>query len=245
MHLSDHETIEKKAADLADTVRSACRALARAKLLTAYGHCSARLSRDHFLVGPPKPPGNVKQKEACTIVSVDGDLPAGVLGEVIAHQHIYRHRADVGGICRFYSESLMRLSLMELMPRSRDVFSAYFAPAPALWKDSQLLRTDGPAGGVASALGNGRAIVLRGNGAIAVGRTLPQALFLAWALDQAGRCELDIAMAGATRTAFILDEAQSSNLARFEGREVERLWDYLTFGDDEGSEVDHRFYGAA
>jgi HCOMODA/2-hydroxy-3-carboxy-muconic semialdehyde decarboxylase len=137
----------------------------------------------------------------------------------------------------------MRLSLMGLLPLSRDVFSAYFAPAPSLWKDPGLLRADERAEGAARALGNGRGIVLRGNGAITAGRTLPEAVLLAWMLDQAGQSELDIAKAGATGTALALDSAQSADLARFEGREIERLWDYLTCGDEEAGGVDYSFYG--
>ena len=84
----------------APRVRVAARALAKAGLVHAYGHCSARLGVHQFLVSPPKPLGLVAPEDAPVIVATAGKLPAGALPEVIAHQHIYRLRAEVGGGCK-------------------------------------------------------------------------------------------------------------------------------------------------
>ncbi|MBZ9820540.1 MULTISPECIES: class II aldolase/adducin family protein [unclassified Mesorhizobium] len=214
-------------------LRLACRAIARAGLVTAFGHCSARLDADHLLVGPPKAPGRIQVGEACTIVEINAPLPAGVLGEVRVHQQIYRRRPDVSGVCRFYSPSLMPLSLMGKVPAARDVFSAYFAPSPPLWLDTRLLRQDELAAGVAEMMGAARGIVLRGNGAVTAGSSLPEAVALAWMLDQAGRVELSLHDAGGSETAMRLNAVQAADLGQFAGREVERLWDMLTAEDQE------------
>jgi hypothetical protein len=84
---------------LDERVRLAARGLGRAGLVHAFGHCSARVDAEKFLVCAPMPMGLIRD-EPGTIVSVEGDLPSGVLGEVRAHQAIYRARPDVGGICR-------------------------------------------------------------------------------------------------------------------------------------------------
>ena len=51
-------------------VRVAARALARAGLVHAYGHCSARLDAGHFLVCAARPMGLIEPGEAGTVVPV-------------------------------------------------------------------------------------------------------------------------------------------------------------------------------
>ena len=86
--------------DLARRVRVAGRALARAGLVNAYGHCSARIDSGRFIVSPLRPLGLVARDEPCIEVATDRPLPPGAAGEVRIHQAVYRMRPDVGGICR-------------------------------------------------------------------------------------------------------------------------------------------------
>ena len=69
-------------------VRLAARALARHNLVHAYGHVSARLNSESFLVCAPKPMGLINPGEDGNIVPISGELPPGVLGEVRCHQKI-------------------------------------------------------------------------------------------------------------------------------------------------------------
>ena len=59
-------------------VRMAARALGRNDLGHAYGHVSARLGADTFLVCAPKPMGLITPDDKGTIVPVNGPLPDGV-----------------------------------------------------------------------------------------------------------------------------------------------------------------------
>ena len=54
-------------------------------------------------------------------------------------------------------------------PRARHGFSSNIAPAPPLWDDPAFVRYDESAAALAEQLGDDRAIVLRGNGAVTVG----------------------------------------------------------------------------
>ena len=92
------------------SVRLAARALARAGLVHAYGHCSARIDDRYLLVCAAKPMGTIAAGEAGTIVPIIGTLPEGVLGEVRAHQAIYQRRPDVGAVCRIMPQQTMLLS---------------------------------------------------------------------------------------------------------------------------------------
>lgn len=215
-------------------VRMAARALGRNNLGHAYGHISARLDAESFLVCAPKPMGTIQPGEDGDIVPIDGPLPDGVLGEVRCHQQIYRRRPDVNGICRTFLRDVMTLSTFRLTPKPRHGFASYFAPAPPLWDDPTLLRNDAAAGKLADQLGDARAIVMRGNGCILTGATVEEAIVMAFYLEEAARTELAVLAAGERAESVVMPPEQAAGRAVSSGRIFERMWEYLTYGDTEG-----------
>lgn len=209
-----------------DLVRKAARALGRSGLAHAYGHCSARLDGGSFLVCAAMPMGLVSD-EPGVVVPISGPLPEGVLGEVRVHQAIYARRADVGGICRTMPPALMALSTQGIVPAARHGIGAYFAPGPALWDDPRLLRDDAAAARVAEALGEGNAIVLRGNGVVVAGETLEQAAVLNWFLEDAARIERDVRMMGFAPESGRLNAEETAARQVWSGGVVERMWNWL------------------
>jgi HCOMODA/2-hydroxy-3-carboxy-muconic semialdehyde decarboxylase len=208
-------------------VRLAARGLGGAGLVHAYGHCSARIDARSFLVCAAMPMGLIRD-EPGTIVPIEGELPPGVLGEVRAHQAIYRARPDVGGICRIMPPAIMSLSTMGITPAARHGLGAYFAPAPPLWNDPRLLRDTVAASGLAEALGSAPAIVMRANGAITVGRNIEEAAAFAFFLEDAARVERDIRSMGLDPATGLLDESEIRARQTLSGGVVERLWQWLT-----------------
>lgn len=216
-------------------VRLAARALARANLVHAYGHCSQRLDEMSFLVCSPRPMGLIATGEEGTRVPVKGLLPEGVLGEVRIHQQIYAARPDVGAVCRTMPGSVMALSALGLTPRLRHGMGCYFHAGIPLWNDVQLVRTEEQALGVSQLLGQSAAVVMRGNGAVVVGADLPEAVVLTWYLEDAARIELQALACG--RSDAVLSREEAERRAIRHGQIFERMWQYLTAGDPEGPEV--------
>jgi HCOMODA/2-hydroxy-3-carboxy-muconic semialdehyde decarboxylase len=208
-------------------VRQGAWALAGGGLVTAFGHCSVRLSAAEFLVCAAQPPGLIRPDEPGTVVPVDGPLPAGVLGEVRIHQQVYRARPDVHAVCRFMSPQVLALGAMGCTPRARHGFSAYFHPVVPMWRDPVLVRDDASARGVVEVLGGAPAVVLSGNGAVTVAASLPQAVALAWFLEDAARVELAVRAAGGSAHITFTSDMQARQRATWEGRIAERVWDYL------------------
>ena len=215
------------------TVRKAARALARASLVGAYGHCSVRLNDQELLVCASKAMGTILPTDGGTVVPITGALPEGVLGEVRVHQHIYRGRPDVGAICRVFPRDVMTVSVSGQAPECRHGLSAFFHPRPAFWDDARLMRTDELAAGVAAALGRQAGIILRGNGAVLAAANMQQALALCVYLEEMCRIELTLRAAGASDTAPSLTQAEAQKRADWNGRVEQRMWDHLTFGDPE------------
>jgi HCOMODA/2-hydroxy-3-carboxy-muconic semialdehyde decarboxylase len=210
------------------------RALARAGLVSAYGHCSARIGDGRFIVSPARPLGLVARDDPCIEVATDQPLPPEAAGEVRIHQAVYRRRPDVGGICRAQPPNTMTLSAARITPRARHGFSSYFAPAPPLWDDPALVRDEASAAGVSEALGDGTAIVLRGNGALTVGETIEEATVLCWFLEDSARVELDLRkIANSGVRLSELSAAEAARRATWEGALLDRMWTYLTRDDPE------------
>lgn len=221
-------------ASVALDVRLAARAMARHGLAHAYGHVSARIDDGHFLVSPPQPLGTVAAGDLGVVVPIDGALPERALPEVRIHREIYRGRPDVGGVCRFQSPAVIALSAMDETPRALHGLGTYFAPCPPLWSDVQLVRDDERAVKVAATMGNKAAIVLRGNGAVTAGSSVAEAAAFAFYLEDAARVEIALLPARATgREPLAYTPEDSVRRAVKAGALIERMWQFLCFGDPE------------
>jgi HCOMODA/2-hydroxy-3-carboxy-muconic semialdehyde decarboxylase len=208
-------------------VQKAARALGRAGLVHAYGHCSLRLDTEHFLVCAALPMGLVGD-EVGTVVPVVGALPDGVLGEVRAHQAIYARRRDVQGICRIMPSVVIALSTQGIVPAPRHGIGAYFHPGPVFWDDPRLLRDDDSVARLADRLGAHNAIIMRGNGAIICGDSLEQAVALSWFLEDAARVERDVRTMGLEPDSGLLNPEEIAARQIWSGGVVERMWAWLT-----------------
>ena len=215
------------------SLRMAARALGRHGLAHAYGHISLRLDEARLLVCAPRPMGLIAAGEAGIEVPIDGPLPAGVLGEVRIHQQIYQRRPDVRAIARSMPPQLMALGAARLTPRALHGMGSYFGAGAALWDDPQLIRDDARAAALASTLGAGNAIVMRGNGLVVAASSLEQVLVLTWYLEDAARIDLSLRQAGLSAAAIELDEASRAARMTWAGGIAERMWEYLTAGDPE------------
>lgn len=209
-------------------VQQAARALGRAGLVHAFGHCSVRLDQTTFLVCAPRPLELVGDAPG-TVCRIGAPLPEGVLGEVRVHSQIYAQRPDVGAVCRIMPPALMALSTQGIVPAPRHGIGAYFADLP-LWHDPRLLRDDASAVALVQAMGTAPAIVMRGNGAVVAAETMERAVTLAWFLEDAARVERDVRSMGFDPGAGVLSDTEIAARQVWAGGVAERMWDYLTRG---------------
>ncbi|RUT77603.1 class II aldolase/adducin family protein [Marinobacter sp. NP-6] len=213
-------------------VRIVSRALGRHDLVTAWGHCSARIDDHRFLVCAAKPMGLIGPGDDGVVVDINGPLPDGVLGEVRIHQKIYAMRPDAGGICRIMPSNTMALSTLGRVPRPRHGVGAFIAGCK-FWDDPRLLRNDDLAQQLAARLANEVALVMRGNGAVTVGSSIESAMCLAWCLEDSAKIERYVSeLADATEESLLAEHEVSARQVS-SGRVFERLWEYLTAGDPE------------
>ena len=214
-------------------LRMAARALGRAGLVHAYGHCSLRLSKDYFLTCAPEPMATLLPEEEGTVVPVDGELPESVLGEVRIHQYIYQKHPDVNAVCRIMPPNVMTLSTQAITPRARHGLGAYFGKEIPLWHDPRLLRNDAAAQALVEQMSDCHAVVMRGNGAVVSGDSIEQAVAFAWYLEDSARIELAVRSMHDGFTEMALDDEELVDRYVTTGRVFDRMWRHLTHGDPE------------
>jgi len=214
-------------------VRKAARALGRHGLAHAYGHVSARIDAGAFLVCAAEPMGLIAAGTKGSVVNLEGELPDGVLGEVRIHRDIYRRRADIAAVARTMPPKIMSLSTLRLTPQARHGFGSYFYPAIPLWDDPLLIRDDAASARLAARLGDGFAVVMRGNGLVTAGRSIEEAVVRAWYAEDAARVEIDVLATGGAGDAAFFSAEEAKRRSLWSGRILERMWDFLTAGDPE------------
>jgi HCOMODA/2-hydroxy-3-carboxy-muconic semialdehyde decarboxylase len=198
----------------AEEVIPAARALARHGLVDAFGHVSARIG-ETFAMTAPEPLGTV---DRLVEIPVGADeLPDDAPKEAWIHAGIYRVRPDVGGICRAHPTSVNAAESIRALHGQ----GAFVGATVPVHDDATLVRTRELGATVAATLGDGDAIVLRGNGAVTVGPRPGIAMALMYVLEASARINL----AG---SATPLSDAEYASWRAAAPELLDRLWAHLT-----------------
>jgi HCOMODA/2-hydroxy-3-carboxy-muconic semialdehyde decarboxylase len=199
-------------------VASAARMASRAGLFEAFGHVSAR-SGDGFFLTSTRPLGSARAEEVVE-VAADGSVAVGVPDvplETPMHAAIYGSREDVGAICRTHSPAAVEAGSIGAVPPV--VHGLGGLSGPIRTSDySDLVSEPEAAGRIAGDLGDASCILLRGNGAVVVGRDLGDALIRAWYLEE--RCRV----AGEVGGDAGFSDQELEERSRWFDREAERAW---------------------
>lgn len=196
-----------------DEVIPAARALARHGLVDAFGHVSARVG-DAFAMTPPTPLATVDHLVDVPLLA--DELPAGAPKEAWIHTEIYRRRPDVGGICRAQPTCVNAAGPI----RARHGQGAWVGATVPVHDDATLVRSRELGATVARTLGDGDAIVLRGNGAVTVASTPGVAMALMYVLEASARMSI-------TGSATPLSDAEVAAWRAAAPELLERLWEHL------------------
>lgn len=167
-------------------VAEAARILSGAGLVEAFGHVSVR-SGDGFLITATRPLGASGESDVHPIDRA-GNAPEGAADvplETPMHAAVYEAREDVNAICRTHSPAAVRAGARGQVPPLVHGLGG-LAGEVALCGRTDLV-TDREAGEqVAQDLGGADALLIRGNGSVATGRSLGEAVVRARYLEE--RC---------------------------------------------------------
>jgi HCOMODA/2-hydroxy-3-carboxy-muconic semialdehyde decarboxylase len=205
--------------DLAD----AAHVLARLGLVTAFGHVSTRPAKS-MLITPAADLATVAERDVVE-TSIDvTTLPPRAPAEAWAHMAVYGARPDARAIVRAHPPGAFALTATTTSVTPLHGQAAWLGKSIPVHDDARLLRSRDLAERMVQRLGDGDAVLLRGNGAITVGETLGVAVTRMWLLSTA--CDVYLtARASGQVTPLTADEITSW---RAVGDElIPRLWQHL------------------
>ncbi len=198
--------------------------LARHGLVTAFGHVSARSGRQLIIT----PVADLADVTAADLVMIDLDaaaLPPGAPAEAWAHLRVYAARPEVMAIARAQPAAAFAASAVTSRIKPLHGQACWLGEEIPVHDDPRLLRSAALADAATGALGQGDALLLRGNGALTCGATPGEAVTRMWLL--AAACEAWLAAAAAGRPKELTADEMAS--WRSVQRELlPRLWRHLS-----------------
>jgi ribulose-5-phosphate 4-epimerase/fuculose-1-phosphate aldolase len=204
-----------------DEVASVARLLARAELIQAFGHVSARFEHAGFALTSTAPLLDASA-DAVLELDDDGHIVAGdgCPLEAPLHAALYAARPDVGAICRTHSPYAAAWACRGEPPPLVHGLGG-LSGTVAYHDTPQLICEAAAAAAAADALGTADCLLLRANGAVCTGSDLPHAVVRAWFLEE--RAMLAARAPGATP----LGGEELRDRLRHFNAETARAWNWL------------------
>ena len=208
---------------------SACRILSHKKLIEGFGHVSARIpDSDLFLLTPRISLALVQETQLLT-VNLNGEVVRGkhpVPSEAWLHTAIMKAKPEVHAITRTHSRFANMFSVTERKLEPVHNHGSFFVGGVPVFHKPDLITTRKLGEGVARALGNRPAILLRGNGQVAVGRTIPEAVMMAIYLEEAAEVLYGALQIG-TPIPLTSRESAQRRIEALPPVDMERAWNFF------------------
>ena len=199
----------------------ALRIIYREGLSDAFAHLSAR-SQDgnEMLFMPRRSPALVQIDQ---LFFVDFDTP---VAQSSLHQAIYKARTDVKAVLHFHSPAVVLLSVVGQTIRPMHNYSAIFYQGVPLYTGTGQVESPSRAGEMAKLLGDAKALMLRGHGAVVVGQSIREVCMLGLFLEESARLQTEALRLG---TPMFMEREEAEKIAKrtFKPTSVERAWDHF------------------
>jgi HCOMODA/2-hydroxy-3-carboxy-muconic semialdehyde decarboxylase len=210
-------------------VVSACRILSRQKLVQGFGHVSARIiDSDQFIITPRISLALVTEAELLTMnfdgEVVSGDHPAPF--EAALHAAIMKTKPRVNAITRIHARVANMFSVTDRKLEPVHNHGSFFAGGVPVFYPPDLISTPQLGEDVASTIGDQPAVLLRGNGQVTVGRTVPEAVMMAIYLEEAAEI-LHGALQIGTPIPLTTEESAKRQVEALPPVDLERAWNYF------------------
>ena len=200
---------------------TALRIISHEGLSDAFAHLSARTDGgDAMLFMPRKSPALVNSNELF-VVDFEKPVPQSSI-----HQAIYKTRRDVKAVLHFHSPAVILLSVIGQTIRPMHNYSAIFYEGVPLYTGTGQVESPARAGEMAKLLGDAKAVILRGHGAVVVGQSIREVCMLAVYLEESARLQSE-AMKLGTPMFVERDDAERIAKRTFKPASTDRAWEHF------------------
>jgi ribulose-5-phosphate 4-epimerase/fuculose-1-phosphate aldolase len=187
-------------------------------LSDAFAHLSCRSEDGNRMMFMPRKSPALVQSEELFFVDFETPVPQSSL-----HQAIYKTRPDVKAIFHFHSPAVILLSVLGQAIRPIHNYSAIFYEGVPLYTGTGQVESPARAGEMAKLLGNAKALMLRGHGAVVVAQTIREVCMLSLFLEESAKLQAEAMRLG---TPMLIENAEAEKIAKrtFKPTSVERAW---------------------
>jgi HCOMODA/2-hydroxy-3-carboxy-muconic semialdehyde decarboxylase len=200
---------------------TALRIIERQGLSDAFAHLSVRVNGGRkMLFMPRKSPALVKASELF-VVDFEKIVPQSAV-----HQAVYKLRPDAAAVIHFHSPAVILLSVVGQTIRPMHNYSAIFYEGVPVFEGTGQVESPERAGEIARLLGAAKAVILRGHGAVVVGRSVREVCILALYLEESARLQVEAMKLG---TPNFISQSEAERIAKrtFKPASTERAWEHF------------------
>ena len=216
-------------AQMKKDIISACRILSNEKLVQGFGHVSARIANSaRFIMTPRISLALVTERDLLTMnlqgEVVEGSQPAP--SETWLHAALMKAKPEVHAITRIHARVANMFSVTDRKLEPVHNHGSFFANGVPVFQRPDLITTPELGAAVAETLGHKPAVLLRGNGQVTVGRTIPEAVMMAIYLEEAAEILYGALQIG-TPIPLTTDESAQRRIEALPPVDLERAWKFF------------------
>jgi ribulose-5-phosphate 4-epimerase/fuculose-1-phosphate aldolase len=213
------------------------RIVAHLKLVDSFGHVTIRNPENpqRFFMSRARAPGLVTKEDILefnldsTPVDLRGLRP---YSERFIHGCLYKSRPDVMAICHNHAHELLPLAVTKTVMRPALHTASVIGHEVPVWDirdqfgDTNMLVTTNEMGdSLASAVGKGKAALMRGHGSVVIGKTVQDAVFTTFYLRLNAEVLIKATSMGGTITYLSPGEIDHSGELHNQGEAQGRAWE--------------------
>ena len=196
VHLtSSYAADEAMIMELKEKLIIASKILDREGLARPMGHISVRIpDREAFLITRSIAPG-MASVDDIVVCNMEGKVIEGkysrTFGEVMGHVGVYKKRRDIQSVAHTHSPNVIALTMTEttLVPASVQALKAGYDPI-RLYKKIAMLEIPEVGEEVADLIGSNKVVLLKGHGAVVVGKSIEETTVNAIDLEVAAKLQI-------------------------------------------------------
>ena len=210
-------------------VVSACRILSHRKLVAGFGHVSARIPNSQRFVMTPRISLALVKERDLLMVNLKGEVIEGsqpAPSETWLHAALMKAKPEVHAITRIHARVANMFSVTDRKLEPVHNHGSFFANGVPVFQRPDLITTPELGAAVAETLGHKPAVLLRGNGQVTVGRTIPEAVMMAIYLEEAAEILYGALQIG-TPIPLTTDESAQRRIEALPPVDLERAWKFF------------------
>lgn len=216
-------------AQLRKDVISAARILSHQKLVEGFGHVSARIPESELFIMTPRVSLAMVTEGDLLTMNLAGEVVEGTRQapfEASLHTAIMKAKPQVNAITRIHARVANMFSVTDRKLEPVHNHGSFFAGGVPVFYTPDLISNRELGEQVARAIGDGPALLLRGNGQVTVGRTIPEAIMMAIYLEEAAEILFGALQIG-TPIPLTAGESAVRRTEALPPVDMERAWNYF------------------